>query len=336
MKKQHIMLCATIIIMTMLTACSSKEMAVSSNDVEEEGTNTAEDASDQNRAKDYQQTLEELKNTDESTHLNETIVPQEIIDHMHVIDDQHHIAYYEEVDMDGDGQLESIVATGHLDKDPYESDISHIYIVRLKDNNIQQLSDNLASGGYGVYDIRTVKLQHTPNKTYLYCRLSNGANLGGFNLYEVDKEDVEIVLHCSSSVGSGVDKLVDSDKDGLYDGYEKIRSSYDVLYYEITYAYTLENEEFMLSGMSINLPPYPDTIKNVLVQYLSLRLLDIGQSPELSSRLNELCTDQQANTIEIPYNYLHSALLNTILGLKLYSLRLMKRQGMRRQPALVN
>ncbi len=247
--------------------------------------------------------------------LDDKTIPKEIVQFMSKKDMEHDIAYYEEVDMDGDGQVELLVATGQLEEDPYSSYAHSLYVLRFKDGKIEQISDNLGSSGYGVYDIKVVQLQGFSNNKYLYCGLSNGVSLEGFVLYGLKEGEICQVAYSASPTGSGTDKLVDSNEDGQYDGYVKNRSSYDVLYYHITYFYTLKGESFVSSKMSINLPPYPDTIEEVLVQYLSLRLLDIGQSSELSERLNDLCTYQQAKDVDIPFHVLRPALRNATLNL---------------------
>ncbi|HHW23056.1 MAG TPA: hypothetical protein GXX26_09290 [Clostridiaceae bacterium] len=60
-----------------------------------------------------------------------------------------------------------------------------------------------------------------------------------------------------------------------YDGYTQKRWSYDVLYYPMTRTFHIKKGEFVLHKTEVELGDYPEEIRDVVIQYLSLRVLDV-------------------------------------------------------------
>jgi hypothetical protein len=94
------------------------------------------------------------------------------------------------------------------------------------------------------------------------------------------------------------------------------RSSYDVLYYPTsrTFEWLSNKNDFEIAGTYVDMPEYPDQIQDVLIQYLSLRVLAEDHSPEINQRLSELCSYAQANDIKIEWDQWGSALYDYMMG----------------------
>jgi hypothetical protein len=221
------------------------------------------------------------------------------------------IVFYDKEDLDLDGRDEVVIAFGN----PGEDLVSQLYILRDNDGKIQKLGGNLAEGGYSVYKVKIISLQNTPKK-YIYCGLTNGGPLTGFKIYEISKEQPDIICYSASATGSGADELRDFDNDGKFDGYVQKRSSYDVLYYQLSRTFIWNNVNFVLSSTDIEIPEYPNNVKDVIIQYLSLRVLNIEKSLEADKRLSELCTYSKAKDVNISLDVWYSALYNTMIGLQ--------------------
>ncbi len=242
-------------------------------------------------------------------------IPQKYIDFLKDKDDydkNDSFLFYANEDIDLDGNNEVIIATGISNEDPISSYVSQLYILRDNNGEIVQLGENLANQGYSVYELVLVQLQNKP-KGYIYSGLTNGGGLTGFNLIELTNNQPKIVTYSASATGAGNDEIMDFDNDGKMDGYIQNRWSYDVLYYPLTRIYTLTNNGFELSETEIELPNYSMNIEGVILQYISLRTLNIEKSSEVDKRLSELCMDEKGNELDFSSEIWHSAILNTII-----------------------
>lgn len=264
-----------------------------------------------------QATLEELNKEEqyEQVAANDGDIPQQFVDFMKQKDDKNNILYYEEEDIDNDGNNEVIIASGIPDDNPLWTSITHLYVLRENNEKVEQLSDNLADDAYGVYDIKLIRLQNLPG-TYIYCQLTNGARLGGFKIFYLVDNQIKRLEYSASPTGMGFDTIKDFNNDGQFDGYIENRSSYDVLYYPITNKYILEKNEFILEETTVEMPKYPDNIKDVLMQYLALKILDNDKSIEIDTRLSELCINNKTNDIVSNNALLYLAVLNTMLDIE--------------------
>jgi hypothetical protein len=227
---------------------------------------------------------------------------QKYIDFIHDDHDEQ-VTFTAKEDIDLDGYDEIVVAFGNSNENPEEGYVSGLYILRDINGEIVQLGDNLAAGGYGAYEVKLIKLQNK-QQTYVYCGLTNGGGLVGFQIYGLSGNEPVLVEYSASATGSGEDVLRDFNNDGQFDGYVQNRSSYDVLYYSITrtFDWISDRNDFEISETHVDMPEYPDQIHDVLFQYLSLRLLVEDHSPEIHQRLSELCSYAQANDIKIEWD----------------------------------
>jgi hypothetical protein len=189
-------------------------------------------------------------------------------------------------DIDQDGYEEAVVAVGY-DK----SYFSQIYLLQNREGSIVNVgADGLQTGGYGAYEIDLIQLEDRPEKV-IYTGLSNDANMIGLRLDGYKNGTITTLAYSASPTGAGLDELLDSDKNGRFDGFTQNRWSYDVLYYELVRVFKLNNGDFELERVDVELPDYPTKPKDVVIAYLTLLILDEGKSPDMSSRLKELCQD---------------------------------------------
>ncbi|WP_256758120.1 hypothetical protein [Cohnella sp. WQ 127256] len=222
------------------------------------------------------------------------------------------IVFYEEEDLDLDGVKEIIVALGTPGEDANSSSISQVYILHNIKGKVEQLVDPLISGGYYLYDIKLIRLQDMP-KVYIYCGNTNGADLLGFEIYELADNELQPVAYSASATGVGDDELLDINKDGQYDSYVQNRMSYDVFYYPVQRTFVWENKDFVIDHTFVELPPYPDNARDVLLQYISLKVLNEDKAPEVDARLAELYSNSNAINVEPSWDSWNSAVSNTIL-----------------------
>jgi hypothetical protein len=229
------------------------------------------------------------------------------------IDDDHaeQVAFTAKEDIDLDGYDEIVVAFGNSNEDPELGYVSELYILRDIKGEIVQLGDDLAGGGYGTYEVKLIQLQNK-QQTYVYFGITNGGGLRGFQIYGLTGNEPVLVEYSASATGSGEDELRDFNNDGQFDGYVQNRSSYDVLYYQVTrtFDWISDNNNFEIRETHVDIPEYPDQIKDILYQYLSLRLMAEDNSPEIHQRLTELCSYAKENNIKIDWDHWGSALLN--------------------------
>ncbi len=245
-----------------------------------------------------------------------TDIPRQCIDYLISKNDYNEnesIMFYTKEDLDLDGNNEVIIGIGTYDSFPpsISTRFTKVYILRENNGEIEQLGDNSSNLGYSVHKIKMIQLQNKPKK-YLYFSYANGATYRGFHIIELKNNQPKIVYSSEGAV-SGIDEIKDFDNDGKMDGYIQNRWSYDVLYYPLTRIYTLTNNGFELSETEIELPNYSMNIEGVILQYISLRTLNIEKSSEVDKRLSELCMDEKGNELDFSSEIWHSAILNTII-----------------------
>jgi len=226
-------------------------------------------------------------------------------------DKNDNILFYNKEDIDLDGNDEIIIASGIYGEDHFSSYISQIYILHDNNGEIEQLGENLAYGGYYVYEIKLIQLQNKPNK-YIYCGLTNGENLTGFKIIELTNNETKEIYYSASATGAGNDILKDFDNDGSFDGFVQNRWSYDVLYYTLSRTFTFTNNDFELIDTYVEIPEYPNNIKDVIIQYLSLRVLNVEKSSEVDKLLSELCIYDKANEFDFSTDEWYLAIQNSL------------------------
>lgn len=184
-------------------------------------------------------------------------------------------------DIDLDGKPEIVIA--------FEADYGrNVFILREDKDELQKVGE-LGGGGYGTSSVETVRLQNKKQK-YILQGLTNGGALSGFALYEIEKDGLKLIEYSASATGAGDDHLVDTNKDGYYDGYVQNRYSYDVLHFNVSRFYKWNGQIFTLDSTGIQLDDYPDNPRDVVSQFLSLNMLNIYEEncDGLSERLSEL------------------------------------------------
>lgn len=210
------------------------------------------------------------------------------------------VVFSAEEDLDLDGKKEVVLGLGTEDSD--FDWVNDLYVLREVDGEVKPVGDNLAGDGYGTSTVKLVQLDGKP-QTYIYSGVTNGASLYGFELFEMKGGVPTSIAFSASATGAGEDDLIDKDGNGKFDGYNQGRFSYDVFYYDVRrdFDWLPDRNAFEQVGTSIELPAiYPDTIDDVIYQYLSLRILDDGFSDELKDRLSELCAMPDPYEVLLP------------------------------------
>ncbi|QHW32840.1 hypothetical protein GZH47_19845 [Paenibacillus rhizovicinus] len=228
-------------------------------------------------------------------------VPQSFMNYMddkHPLSDQSVIRFFEQADLNDDGQLEAVL--GVKDRPDEEGIYSEIYVLKQVKDQIVQLGENLSGGGYGVFDIGLVHLDDR-KVPVLQMKLTNGVSMEGFALFTLKADKPVELVNSASPTGVGDDELTDNDLDGAFDGYVQHRTSYDVLYYNVMRVYALQRGQFVQTDTKVAMPDYPSEPKDVAAAYLTLRALaEFNDAPEVDRRLKELCpacTEKQTGLI---------------------------------------
>jgi len=210
------------------------------------------------------------------------------------------VVFSAEEDLDLDGRKEVVLGLGTDDGD--FDWVNELYVLRDVDGEVKRIGDNLAGDGYGTSTVKLVQLEGKP-QTYIYSGVTNGASLYGFELYEMKGGVPTSIVYSASATGAGEDDLIDKDGNGKFDGYRQGRFSYDVFYYDVfrEFEWLPEQGAFEQVGTSIELPVlYPESIDEVIYEYLSLRIMDDGFSDELRTRLSELCAMPDPYAVSLP------------------------------------
>jgi hypothetical protein len=210
---------------------------------------------------------------------------QKYADFLGVNDD---VASFFREDIDLDGKQEIIISFGIGFFDTF---------VLREDNDKLTLIGEIEGRGYNTYEVELVHLQELEQK-YILTKITNGANLFGFALYKINNTELKQIAYSASATGSGDDSLIDTGKDGKYDGYVQDRASYDVMYLPTTRFYKLMGEEFVLESSHVELDDYPKTPVEVVEQYLKLSILHEEKSQEFDSRFEELSTSDKGLVID--------------------------------------
>ncbi|WP_410771277.1 hypothetical protein [Fontibacillus sp. BL9] len=202
------------------------------------------------------------------------------------------LIYFTQEDMDLDGNEEAIAAFGNdgqgEEEDEEDVTFSEIYILRNQGGKILQIGDNLNNGGYGINEIRLVRLEDREEKV-IYLGLTNWVSMTGFRLVGISDDTLDELAYSASATGSGEDVLLDGNENGKFDSYEQRRGSYDVFYYGVTRYFSLERGEFVQTDTSVELLDYPSTPKAAVLEYLALSIIDDRLPPNVEERLDELC-----------------------------------------------
>lgn len=330
MKKTYVLSCILACVF-LLNACSNKKVdgtvyqpkdTAIVVDVEENAPDSSNNSSKDNNAiigwniNEAMFNRESNNSVNDDEDINGLETAQIYMDYIKQLDPdmEDDICFFADEDMDLDGVNEIIIGTGTSGEDPYTDYVSHLYILSDEDGVIRQIGDDLSMSGYMVYQVKLIQMQDDPRK-YLYCGLTNGANLTGFNVVGLEDNTPYDLCYSASPTGAGSDVLMDFDNDGLYDGYTQYRWSYDVLYYPTVRFYVFENNTFRLVSTDVSLSDYPESVEDVILEYLSLSLLVEDQgTEEVNQRLAELCSDKTVSRADFSEAGLFMALYYTHMG----------------------
>lgn len=185
-------------------------------------------------------------------------------------------------DIDLDGKTEIVIAC--------EADYGlKVFVLREDSSGELQKIGELGEGVYGTSGVEIVEMQNKKQK-YILESLTNGAALSGFALYEIDGDEIVQIEYSASATGAGEDHLIDTNKDGFYDGYVQNRYSYDVFNFHVSSFYKWNSQGFVFDSAQIKLDNYPDNPRDVVSQFLKLNMLNSYETKidGISQRLSEL------------------------------------------------
>lgn len=199
------------------------------------------------------------------------------------------VMFEELYDFNNDGVDELIIAFGYENNEEQDY-IDDIYYIGLIDGKYE-VYDHLEHSGYHYFDVDFIHLENKENPV-LYCRITNYADLEGFELYDVQSNSLHQMVYSASHTGVGYDEMLDVDEDGIYQGYLQKRESYDSLYTVLYRRYSYIDGSFVLEDISADFYNYPSTAEETVRQFLNLHTLLNNEEmdiPDVDSRINELC-----------------------------------------------
>lgn len=205
------------------------------------------------------------------------------------------LIYFKEEDIDLDGKKEAIVALGELSKeDEMETSVNQIFLLRNVSGEIKEIENNF--GYSNITKVEFVSLNEMKQKFISLSIIKSGSSYG-FVLFELTGNKAHQLFWIVPS-GEGSCYLVDKNNDGKYDGYVKSFRFSDTVDYEVEESYVFKDKEFKPLETHVKISNYPTTIKELVLQYISLRSLEIQESSEVNERLKQICTDQTASAIK--------------------------------------
>lgn len=237
------------------------------------------------------ETVKEVKEVVQSKDIKEFLSVDNYASEM-VLDDLE-VEYIDEViyfyrgDFNNDDIVEWVVATGVDGKSEFDTYVSGIYLGKYIDDKYILTDELFDSRGYTYNKVEIINMQNTEER-FLYCGITNSASMFGFELYKFGSDGIELLKYSASATGSGVDELIDIDEDGTIDGYRQFRKSYDVFYYLTVRSYIWNGDSFELFEVDVDVSEYPKTVKEVVLQYLTLEYINISEEMQIISVTNRL------------------------------------------------
>lgn len=218
-----------------------------------------------------------------------------------ILDNGNKLIYYKEKDLDLDGHTEIVMGFGTSERNLKIKRLGSFFVIRdlYKSKRALRVAYDYTfrnSIGYYKNDIKIISLQGK-KQSYIYLGVTGKDSFQGFMLLELNDDDiVRDFFYCGlEGIGFGNNKLVDKNNDGQYDGYVQINAFRE---YVVTTNFVYKNNLFKKSNVAVQIPDYPNNISGVLMQYISLRSLDFGESAEVNQRLKQLYPSDQINNIE--------------------------------------
>ncbi|MCL2160255.1 MAG: RsiV family protein [Oscillospiraceae bacterium] len=195
--------------------------------------------------------------------------------------------FYQEDDIDGDGNIEIIAAFGQK-----ASDIDTImasFALRDKNGNTELLKQDFCEGGgYECSSVQFARFGYS-EATFIVVGVTNHASMNGLAIYQIAGNEVVELARAASPTGSCNAYLSDEQSDGSYGGFTQSLSGYDVFYYPVTTFYKFENGRFEAQESSVDVGDYPKLPEDVVIEYLALNCLAVNYySLEGQNRIYEL------------------------------------------------
>jgi hypothetical protein len=218
------------------------------------------------------------------------------------------VIYYEGEDLDRDGNDEIVVALGVA-----VDDYAEVYILRSVEGQFVLLGDNLNNGGYGINKIRLVQLENRQDLV-IELGLTNWASMSGFELIAIEDGLLVELAYSAAAVGVGEDYLIDTDGNGMYDGYKQQRYSYDVFYYPVTRTFTLEGNTFEQTEWSVDLYEYPAGPEETLIEYFALGGMGEPLPANVAERRQQLCNWCTVHDTDMPFFKDYELISDLVMG----------------------
>lgn len=201
------------------------------------------------------------------------------------------LIYYKEKDINLDCHKEIILAFGSQEEDLTMNGIDAFFILQDYFNTIKEIKvdfdGTFQREHYSKNDIKLISLQGK-NQSYICLGVTDHEYFGGFMLLEMKNDTIKEFYYSKLKKDeNGNSKLFDKNHDGQYDGYLKRRHLHKSGY-RFNTEYVFENDTFNPSVIHVEIPDYPNDIKGLLMQYISLRSLGVVESTEVKERLKEL------------------------------------------------
>ncbi|MFC4475625.1 hypothetical protein [Flavobacterium chungangensis] len=209
------------------------------------------------------------------------------------------LLFFQEKDIDLDGQNEAIVGFGSKGEIKRENSINDIFLLRNENGIIMELDlgSDFQRIAEPVYDIKFITLQGQ-KQFYIYKGLTAGEYTNGFVLYEFTNNEIKEFCYSMAPIRYGTDVLTDSNNDGQYDSYTQEAESLGKISFPYKKTYVLNNGVFTLKNIDVEVGKYPDNIQEVLQQYIALRKIDFKKSKQAIQRLNLLCLDDRLDEVD--------------------------------------
>ena len=226
--------------------------------------------------------------------------------------------FYQEKDMDNDGNMEIIAAFGNKAKNEYGTDlIEASFALRDRNGKIDLIKQDFCDGGgYECGNIQFARFTGS-DSMFIVVGVTNGMNMNGMAIYEIAGNDIKELCRTVSPAGICNAYLSEQQKGGSYGGFTKELSSYDVLYFPVTVFYKFNNGAFEPQSTAVEVGEYPKTPTDAVIQYLSLNcLFHDYYSLDISERLYELARYAICDIYGAPSGW-YSALYQYILGITL-------------------
>lgn len=77
-----------------------------------------------------------------------------------------------------------------------------------------------------------------------------------------------------------------------------------IAYVTVRRLFEWKDNDFVLVRTDVNIPEYPDNIRDVVLDYLCLKVMAIEKSTQVDNRLNEICLNGDIYTLDY-VNYLN-------------------------------